>query len=124
MMKTALAALISHRTFRMAAWSLPALMVVAFMVYMTIRIRDIAQLQRRHVSLQGDLIQTQSKSERVDKELDERVKALEQTVFGQSLPAPITLVTPEARWQRQRDQELRDRLRALEWWRYRLESAH
>ncbi len=101
-------------------------------VFLFLQFRQSYQTTRRQDALEAQIQQFMAGRRAADAEVTQRLHALEVEVFGE-LPAVISkteravqreLHNPSGpeRWQRNRDAELRTRVRALEYWRLRVEG--
>ncbi len=110
----------------------PAFFALFIGLFLFFQFRASYLTTRRQAAVEAQIREFLAASEARDAELARRVDALEGEVFGQ-LPAAISQAestvqrelarprSPEI-WQRNRDAELRRRVKVLEEWRLRMES--
>ncbi len=102
--------------------ALAVCVVVVLAVFFTVQIRFVSQNYSSVAKLQSDVANMQQQHAAQLETLNARVDQLERVLFGDVVAkiekSPLRPNAVEL-WQRNRDKELRDRIRQLELWRLR-----
>lgn len=110
-----------HPWVRMVLVGCLTAVLLGAVTYVLVRLRVTYRLQSDLSLINAEIRDLHKQLEFYDRNCDVRLSELEREVLGQVTPQPPKLGrTGPSRielWQRNRDQELRDRIRALERWR-------
>ena len=116
---------ISDRWLRIILISLGVVAFISYETYVALRLRATYFNQAEIVRLRADLDDTKRRGGGALRVLDQRISALESSVYGELEPAnaqhqdrsPRVIVQPREQWSVNRERDLRQRLERLERWR-------
>ena len=115
---------ISDRWIRIIVISLAVVAFISYETYVALRLRATYTNQADLARLRSELEDTRRRGGGALRVMDQRISALETSVYGELEPAnaqhqdrPRVIVQPREQWSVNRERDLRERLERLERWR-------